>query len=128
MDKNIKFYEEHKEMVDTIDLMLANLKKIDIVGSFDVEKGKLKNISILTIDDEEEEKYEFLFKGLLETVFKMPIFKEYRIIVDYEQKVLLITKENKKIKVNLKKLDEEFDVFKHLGKEILHQLKIAKAI
>ena len=58
----------------------------------------------------------------------MPIFKEYRIIVDYEQKVLLITKENKKIKVNLKKLDEEFDVFKHLGKEILYQLKIAKAI
>lgn len=128
MDKNIKFYEEHKEMVDTIDLMLANLKEFDIVGSFDVEKGKLKNISILTIDDEEEEKYEFLFKGLLETVFKMPIFKEYRIIVDYEQKVLLITKENKKIKVNLKKLDEEFDVFKHLGKEILHQLKIAKTI
>ncbi len=104
MDKNIKFYEEHKEMVDTIDLMLANLKEFDIVGSFDVEKGKLKNISILTIDDEEEEKYEFLFKGLLETVFKMPIFKEYRIIVDYEQKVLLITKENKKIKVNLKKI------------------------
>lgn len=122
------YYEEHKEIVDTIDLMLANLKENDIVGGFDVEKGKLKNISILTIDDEEE-KYEFLFKGLLETVFKMPIFKEFHIIVDYEEKVLLITKENKKnIKVNLKKLDKEFDVFKHLGKEILHQLKIAKAI
>ena len=127
--EKINYYEEHKEIVDTIDLMLANLKEFDRVGSFDIEKGKLKNISILTIDDEEEEKYEFLFKGLLETVFKMPIFKEFHIIVDYEQKVLIITKENKKnIKINLKKLDKEFDAFKHLGKEILHQLKITKAI
>ena len=38
MDKNIKFYEEHKEMVDTIDLMLANLKEFDIVGVLMLKK------------------------------------------------------------------------------------------
>lgn len=64
--------------------MLSSLKELDIVDSFDIDKGKLKNISILTI--------EILFKGLLETAFKMPIFKEYHIIVDYE--IILIKKEN----------------------------------
>lgn len=49
--------------------------------------------------------------------------------VYYEDKILLIKKENKRVvRVSLEELDNEFDVFNHLGKEILHQLKIVKEI
>lgn len=127
--KKTNYYVENKNIINTIDIMLSTLNETGIVDSFEVDKGKVKSLSICLIDDEEEKICERLYKCLLEKVFKMPIFKKYHIIVDYEDKILLIKKENKRVvRVSLEELDNEFDVFNHLGKEILHQLKIVKEI
>ena len=59
--KNTNYYVENKNIINTIDIILSTLNETGIVDSFEVDKGKVKSLSICLVDDEEEKICERLY-------------------------------------------------------------------